>query len=211
MTSEMRKRVRAKPSDRRRQIIDEAVRLIGERGYFGFSTREVAERCQLTDPGLLHYFGSKEKLLIAVLEDRDRQDTRFVLSLAGLEPGNEPEPKLTLRQVLDLFRATVVRNSGQPEILRLFVVLRTEAMNESHPAHDYFVAHRAAVLDGFTRCVSAHVPEPRSTALQLMALMGGLEQEWLRSDRDFDMVEEWDRAASRLLPCDAPLLDADPG
>jgi AcrR family transcriptional regulator len=211
MTTAIRKRVRAKPADRRRQIIDEAVRLIGERGYFGFSTREVAERCRLTDPGLLHYFGSKEKLLIAVLEDRDDQDTRFVLSLARIDPRGDPEPRLTLRQVLDLFRATVVRNSAQPEILRLFVVLRTEAMNESHPAHDYFVAYRATILDGFTRCVAAHVPEPRSTALQLMALMGGLEQEWLRSDRDFDMVEEWDRAVSRLLPCEAPILDGAPG
>jgi AcrR family transcriptional regulator len=203
-TTTPRKRVRAKPEDRRAQILDEATRLIGQRGYYGFGIRELAQRCQLTDPGLLHYFGTKEKLLIALLEDRDRRDAAFVMARAGVVREGEEEPKLTLQQALDLLHATVVRNNTQPEILRLFVVLQAEAMNASHPAHDFFMARHATALDAFTRTVAGHVPQPRSTALQLISLMSGLEQEWLRSDQGFDLVAEWDRAIALILPSPEP-------
>ena len=195
-----RKRVRAKPEHRREQILDEAVRLIGELGYYGFTVQELAQRCQLSNPGLLHYFGSKEALLIALLEDRDRRDAVAVASLAGVTRRGDEEPTATLRQVLDLFRATVVRNAAQPELVRLYTVLQAEALNSSHPAHDYFMARKARTLDAFGRMVAPYVREPRSTALQLVAMMDGLEQEWLRTDGGFDIADEWDRAAARLLP-----------
>jgi AcrR family transcriptional regulator len=199
-TTHARKRVRAKPEERRAQILHEATQLIGQRGYYGFGIRELAQRCQLTDPGLLHYFGTKERLLIALLEDRDRRDTEFVKARARVVRQGDQDPRLTLRQVLDLLHATVARNSTQPEILRLFVVLQAEAMNAAHPAHDFFMARQAAALDAFARTVTGHVPEPRSTALQLVALMSGLEQEWLRCGQGFDLVAEWDRAVARILP-----------
>jgi AcrR family transcriptional regulator len=195
-----RPRDRRKPEHRRRQILDEAVQLIGQRGYYGFGIRELAQRCQLTDAGLLHYFGSKDKLLIAVLEDRDRRAAEFVTSRAGVVRQGEHAPKLTLRQVRSLFHASVVRNSTQPELLRLFVVLQAEALNADHPAHDYFVARKANTVDAFAQIVAPFVADPRATALLLIGLMSGLEQEWLRSDQGFDIVELWDKAAARLLP-----------
>lgn len=195
-----RKRVRAKPEHRREQILEEAVRLIGELGYYGFTIQELAQRCQLSNPGLLHYFGSKEALLIALLVDRDRRDAEAVTSIAGVSRRGETEPTLTLRQVFDLFRATVVRNASQPELVRLYAVLQAEALNIDHPAHDYFTARKARTIDAFARMVAPYVADPRSTALQLTAMMGGLEQEWLRTDGGFDIVAEWDRVAAKLLP-----------
>jgi AcrR family transcriptional regulator len=79
-----RKQTRIRPELRRAQILNEAVRLIGERGNYGFSIQELAQRRQLTNPGLLHYFGSKDKLLMALLEDRDRRDAEIIPGLAGL-------------------------------------------------------------------------------------------------------------------------------
>ena len=199
-----RQRDRRRPEERRRQILDEAMQLIGQRGYYGFGIRELAQRCQLTDAGLLHYFGSKDKLLIALLEDRDRRDAEFVTSSAGVMRHAHEPPKLTLRQVLDLFHATVVRNSTQPEILRLFVVLQAEALNADHPAHDFFIARKAKAADAFARTIAPFVADPHAAALQLTALMNGLEQEWLRCDQGFDIVALWDDAAARLLPSPDP-------
>lgn len=199
-TTKPRQRDRRKPEERRRQILDEAVQLIGQRGYYGFGIRELALRCGLTDAGLLHYFGSKDRLLIALLEDRDRRDAEAVTSSAGVTRGAGEEPKLTLKQVRDLFHATVVRNSTQPELLRLFVVLQAEALNAAHPAHDFFVARKMRAVDAFARTIAPFAPDPQAVALQLIALMNGLEQEWLRSDQGFDIVALWDQAAARLLP-----------
>jgi AcrR family transcriptional regulator len=200
MTTQTRKRVRLKPEERRRQILDEAIQLIGQRGYYGFGIRELALRCNLTDAGLLHYFGSKDKLIVALMEDRDRRDAEVVTAAAGVVRVSDAEPMLTLRQVIDILHATAVRNSTQPELVRLYVVLQAEALDGAHPAHDFMMARQQSALDAFTRTVAPHVADPRSTALHLLSMMRGLEQEWLRTDLGFDLVVEWDRAAARLLP-----------
>lgn len=199
MTTETRKRVRFKPEVRRVQILDEAIQLIGQRGYYGFGIRELAQRCNLTDAGLLHYFGSKDKLLIALLEDRDRRTAEVVTAAAGIVR-NGMTPRMTLEQVYHFFHATVVHNTTQPELLRLFSVVQAESLNDGHPAHDYIRTREATILDAFADIIGAHVEQPRSTALQIVCMMKGLAQEWLRADQGFDLVAEWDRAAARILP-----------
>lgn len=192
----MTQRLRFKPEERVEQILDEAARLIGVRGYYGFTIQDLAQRCGLTNGGLLHYFGSKEGLLIALLKDRDRRDGEVVTAMAGWERGDVAH---SFQSVLDLLHATVERNHTQPELIRLFAVLQTEAMNEGHPAYDYFLAREANTLDAFTQLLTPHVAQPRSVARQVAAIMMGLEQQWLRADQGFDLVAEWDRAAANLF------------
>ena len=198
MSIQARKRVRAKPEARREQILEEATRLIGERGYYGFAIRELAQRCQLTDAGLLHYFGSKEKLLIALLEDLDRQGAETVREMTGLTP--EFRGRLTHQQLHDMFRAIVMRNRDRPDLVRLQAILRAEAMNADHPAHDFFNRRQATILQMFAKALGEHVPSPQSTALQVMSMMWGLEMEWMRSEQRFDLLAEWNRAFGLLLP-----------
>lgn len=201
MTTETRKRVRGKPEARREQILAEALRLIGRRGYYGFSIRELAQRCQLTDPGVLHYFGSKEKLLIALLEDCDRRGAETVRAMTGVGPETEA---FTFDEVRDIFRAIVERNRAQPELVRLYAILRAEAMNADHPAHAFFMRRQAKVLENFAIPLGDYVPDPRSTALQLLSIMWGLEMEWMRAEQAFDLLAEWDRAFERLVPAPRP-------
>ncbi|MGY2081835.1 TetR/AcrR family transcriptional regulator [Modestobacter sp. SYSU DS0657] len=186
------------PEQRRRQILDEATRIVGQRGFYGFSVQAVADACGLTVAGLLHHVGSKEQLLVALLEDRDRRDAAAVAGElgAGLDDLDGSSPVQT-RAVL---RAVVVRNTTQPEIVRLYSMLRTESLFEGHPAHGYFRDRDARVLATFTRLVTGHVGHPGSTARQLLAVMGGLEEQWLRTPDEVDLVQEWDRAVARLLP-----------
>lgn len=196
-TTTARKRVRGNPAERREQILDEAVRLIGERGYYGFSIRELAQRCQLTDAGLLHYFGSKEKLLIAVLEDSDEKGADTVRAMTGLGPLTD---QLTFEQVRAIFRAIIRRNSAQPELMRLYATLRAEAMNTDHPAHAFFKKRQAKIIEMFARPLADYADSPQSTALLLQSMMRGLEMEWMRAGRSFDLLAEWDRAFDLLIP-----------
>ena len=53
-------RVRKSPEERRREIMDAAVRLVGEKGYYGTSLKEIADAVGMSQPGLLHYIGTKE-------------------------------------------------------------------------------------------------------------------------------------------------------
>jgi AcrR family transcriptional regulator len=184
---------------RRAQILEAALRLISQRGYYGFAIQELARQCGISNAGLLYYFGNKEGLLIALLEDRDRRDAAAVASIAGLT-GQEHYGALSMEELLKVLRAIVVRNSIQPEFVRLYSVLRAEALNHAHPARQYFVDREAATLDAFGSMVARYVAAPLATARQLLALMSGLEEQWLRADHGFDLVAEWDRGVAQLLP-----------
>ena len=54
----------------RRSILDAAEALLVEDGYARFSMRRLAQRCGYTAPTLYHYFGDKQQLVDAVLEER---------------------------------------------------------------------------------------------------------------------------------------------
>jgi AcrR family transcriptional regulator len=193
-------RSRLDAEQRREQILQAASRIISQRGYYGFGIQQLARECGITNAGLLYYFETKERLLIAVLEDRDRRDAIAVASIAGLTERRDTHIGLSLEQIFKVLRAIVQRNSTQPEFVRLFAVLRAEALNQTHPARKYFVEREAATLDAFARMVAPHVPAPRSTARQLLALMSGLQDQWLRADQGFKLVTEWDRGVALLLP-----------
>ena len=55
--------------DTRARILREAAKCFAARGYAGATTVEIAKNAKVTQPLVHHYFGSKEKLWRAVLED----------------------------------------------------------------------------------------------------------------------------------------------
>ncbi|MCE7796001.1 TetR/AcrR family transcriptional regulator [Sphingobium sufflavum] len=182
---------------RREAILTEAIRALSEKGYHGFSINELARRCGLTTAGILHHFGSKQGLLIALLDMRDRLDQQAILPLLAPEDRRVPS---TRDSCLTTLRAIMARNAEQPEIIRLYAILRTEAVVPDHPAFTFFRTREMAVLNVFRDMVSDLVPDPLSTARQILALIGGLEMQWLRESRIFDLVAEWDSAISKILP-----------
>jgi AcrR family transcriptional regulator len=174
----------AKGRAKRREILDQAMALFGEVGYRGASLREIATRCGLSHPGLLHHFPTKQSLLLAVLEHRDEVDSAELLSgRTGLA---------VLRGLVDL----TVLNATRPGIVELFTVLSGEATAAGHPAHAYFaqryqttvrtveLAYEQARADG----VLQPGIEATAAARQFVALMDGLQIQWLLSHRRLDMA-----------------------
>jgi AcrR family transcriptional regulator len=190
---------KSRRDNRKCQVLAEATRIIAERGYHGFGLQELAERCGMSKPGLLHHFGSKEQLLIEVLQERDRQDELAVASVTGLARHGMRADELSLETVKSLFAALVARNATQPELVRLNAMLRAEALSPRHPAHDYFLQRSAETISEYAKVIAPHVGQPHETARQLTALMGGLELLWLREEQGFDLAEQWTVAAAKLL------------
>jgi AcrR family transcriptional regulator len=176
------------------QIVDHATTLIGRSGYHGFSVQEVAESCGLSMAGLLHHIGSKENLLIMVLQERDRRDGENVSLRQPLQ-----DTPLTVDDYVDMLHAVVERNALQPEIIRLYTILRAESIDENHPAHAYFDERDQMALTMFEQAAAGITPDARSLARQLLALMGGLEEQWLREQDSMDLVAEWDKGIRALL------------
>src|SRR5688500_13160874 len=113
---------------RRRAILDAAVELMSSRGFRGTSLASVAEAVDLTEAGVLHYFGSKEELLTAVLEEREQTHTPEIMewaSVGGVE---------SIRSLPNLARSIV----AEPAFPRMYLVLQAEHLDDDSPTHDWF-------------------------------------------------------------------------
>lgn len=190
-------------AERRHQILEITSSLIAERGFWGLSMQDVADRCGLTVPGVLRHVGSKAGLLTAVLAHRDVEDARSLRVELGVGEDEMPDEwseggpdGVDLRQ---LCLATMRRNSQQPEIVRLFLVLEAESLAPSHPAHEYFAKRQSQALAAFTAMAKGGTDQPALLARQIMAMMDGLQLHWLRSPGTVDLVREWEAAATLLF------------
>ncbi|HEX5331177.1 MAG TPA: helix-turn-helix domain-containing protein [Cellulomonas sp.] len=185
---------------RRQLILDEATALFGEVGYRAASLREIATRVGISHPGLLHHFPAKQTLLLAVLEHRDEVDAeRFGLDhLQGVE---------LLRRMVEL----VAFNATRPGIVELYCVLSAESTAADHPAHGFFVARYARFVGqcvgGFegARAAGQLRPsiEPDAAGRAFVALMDGLQVQWLLDRDSVDMAAVLRATLAELLVADA--------
>jgi len=74
VSQQLRKRKRDDSKARREQIIDEAIRILGQLGYHGFTVQDLAKRCDLSNAGLLYYFPSKEQLFDVVVMELEQRE-----------------------------------------------------------------------------------------------------------------------------------------
>jgi len=66
-------RARRTPDEARRLILDAAASLLAEGGVAAVQVRAVAARVSMTDAGVTHHFGNREKLLTELLRHGGRQ------------------------------------------------------------------------------------------------------------------------------------------
>jgi AcrR family transcriptional regulator len=198
-----RDRQRLPAAERRLLIMEATEEVIAERGFWGLSLQDVADRCGLTVPGVLRHVGSKSGLLIELLAYRDLEDARSLRT--QLDVGQDQMPDdwtdggpegVDLRR---LCSATVRRNAEQPGIVHLFTVLQAESLEPSHPAHAYFTRRQERALSAFTALAADVSDRPQTLALQIMAMMDGLQLQWLRSPATVDLVAAWEAAAEALF------------
>ena len=162
---------RQRAEARRAEILKAAMATFATRGYRNGSLGEIAEQVGITHAGVLHYFGSKESLLIEVLKYRDEAD------LEHLEGHRRPEGFAFLEHLVN----TVTANIERPGIVQAYAVLSAESVTEGHPGQEWF-RFRFEVLRGIIAraLVESCPPESAPSAAELdtaasslIALMDG--------------------------------------
>ena len=177
----------AKTSAKRTAILDAALEVFAESGYRSGSLRDVAGKVGMSEAGLLHHFPNKSALLAAVLDRRDQHSLERV-------PFDGPDGTVTLQGLVDL----AAYNASVPGVVELYCILSAEATAPDHPAHEYFVERyeytrvnlRAAFesLEKDGRLMAG--VSPQRAAVATIAMMDGLQVQWLL-DRDVvDMADE---------------------
>lgn len=177
----------AKTEARRKEILTAAFEVFSTSGYRAGSLKDVADKVGLSQAGLLHHFPSKEALLEAVLTLRD-EDSAERLGTA------EATGTDLLHGLVDLTRY----NTTIPGLVSLYCVLSAEATDPEHPAHGYFRRRytwvRDIICQAFTEVgeqgqLRAGVV-PLAATRQLVALMDGLQVQWLLDESSVDMAAE---------------------
>lgn len=70
-------------AERRRQLLDTAIRVFAETGFHDTTMHQIAETAGVTKPVLYQHFASKRDLYLAVLEDVSERLRAAVLGAAG--------------------------------------------------------------------------------------------------------------------------------
>ncbi|CAM5277910.1 TetR/AcrR family transcriptional regulator [Streptomyces atroolivaceus] len=175
----------AKTAKLRARAIDAGIELFGTTGYYGATLTDVADRLGMSLTGLQHHFPDKGSLLVAVLEERDRR------AAAAVPGGSQVD---AVESLLGMLR----ESQKNPGLMELQCVLSAEATSVEHPAHDYF-RHRYAVLRSqgaaaFRQLADRGelaVPiEPESLTSMLIALVDGLQLQWLLDHDSVDIEAE---------------------
>jgi AcrR family transcriptional regulator len=165
----------------RRRIIDSASELFAKSGYLAVSLRDIAAHAGLTHAGVLHHFPNKEAMLLRVLSRRDEMDSPLVLG-----------PDVQPRQLVDNLVTIIERNTGTPGLVGLYAKLSVEATDPDHPAHAYFVGRYRILRERFAEAFAVLLADrpdisPVLAAQQLLALMDGIQTQWLLDPASVDM------------------------
>jgi len=170
-------------------------------GYNGTSLAKVAERAGITQQGLLHYFPSKQALLVAMLEQRDAANRSAAARAEGAgeegggghpaEDGGKPDAARIGPAGLE---EIVRRNTELPGLVQVYTVLSAEAVTEGHPAHGFFGQRFETLRTEFTRTLREEHGgrlrpgvTPEDAAALLIAVMDGLQVQWLYDQGAVDM------------------------
>jgi AcrR family transcriptional regulator len=170
-------RTRPATRQKRTDILEAAVEIFGNKGSTNGTLADVAEQVGMTHAGVLHHFGSKQKLLLEVLAYRDQAD------VAELDEKHIPGgPELFLHLV-----RTAFANERRPGIVQAYTVLSNESVTDDHPARGFFEERyttlRREVTEAFHElCAQEGVTEPdtvASASASILAVMDGLQLQWL--------------------------------
>ncbi len=183
---------------RRHQILDAAVRLFALHGYQGTGVATLADEVGMTAPGLLYYFGTKERLLVEVVAERDRTELTELSELTGTG----------LRALCGLGRS----NQRHGLLTRLYVRLGAENLDPGDPLHPFFTdryeAGRAMIRDLIRADQARHAIrddiDVDQVAAEALATLMGLEIQWLNNPDAVDLGTAVDRYFDRLATELAP-------
>jgi AcrR family transcriptional regulator len=183
---------------RKEQVIRAAIRFFGQNGYHGTRLSDIAKAAGVTEPGLLHHYPSKVRLLMDVLAERDRIDhERF-------DPSRNGEAGSLLASV----QALVEYNETVPGLVQLFTVLEAESIDDQHPGHTFFMSRyrnvRQESLEAFRKAqeqgeIRDDIPADDLVAL-VYAMMDGLQIQWLYEPGSVSMSHLFEQFLKLIQP-----------
>jgi AcrR family transcriptional regulator len=162
----------AKGVARRQEILDRAIEVFADKGAEGTSLRAIAEKIGVSHAALLHYFGSREELLVEVLREGERR---------------HGDPRDDLLVVGTMVRAAE-RNVTIPGFVALYTSLLAGSLEaDKQYSREFFAARFARIRERLAELIRVGQEEgtmrrgvqPEAMAALVIAASDGLQTQWL--------------------------------
>lgn len=196
------KRKRMSQEERHLQILQAAVKIIATKGFWGMSLQNISDELGITEGALYHYISSKDDLLNMVLSEcYDTIDAdEYNAVTAAIVDADGHRVYYYPRYCLNI----VLYNLQRPELVQLYSVLNGEALNPSHPAHDFFIGRHLRqweMICSMNWLLPPDVDEERFYDLYTLAMsaMDGLQYRWL-GDNSMNLLEQWMSISDIIFP-----------
>ncbi|HRP99481.1 MAG TPA: TetR family transcriptional regulator [Terrimesophilobacter sp.] len=186
---------------KREAILDAALEVFGEVGLHGASLREIASRVGVSHQSLMHYFPTKNALLMAVLRRRDER----------LRSHFDDEGGMSLTELVSLAEDNV----RSPGVIELYNMASAEATNPEHPAHAYYAEFYESIIASHARYLQRALElgalregwSPETVARAILGMMDGLQLQWLYDRDDVHVAETMKLLISAIIS--VPLSELD--
>ena len=187
----------ARASEKYQRILDAAVEVIAESGYFQARVTDIAARAGVADGTIYLYFKNKEQVLMAAI------DSAFAafLKRARAELSHTREPGERLRRLAHLHLETLGANRS------LAIVFQTElrqsakflAQFSHHRLIEYFNLIRAEVREGQRAGVFRPELSDKIVANCFFGALDEMVTSWMLSEHDYPLAGAADAVVDVIL------------
>ena len=151
---------RRKQSDPRERILKVADRLFYAEGVRATGTEKIMSIAEVAKATFYRHFKSKDALVLAYLENRDRALWDYL---------SHPTPPKDLREALTKFE----QMANWPEIIGCpFLRIASEYPDTAHPYHRLAIEHQNKILDYLTDLLKPFAIDRRAAAAILSVIDG---------------------------------------
>jgi AcrR family transcriptional regulator len=188
--------MRQRGDERRQAMIAAALELVGERGPNAVTLGDVGRRVGTSHAAVLYHFRSRRELLLAVLEERDRQ-ARSLLDRCFAEGGLG-----ALRQLADIGHGI----QREPNFTMLAHVLQAESLEDERVSR-YFRARYSFIRGGLARAIRTGQQrgeiregfDIEARAAQIAAFMLGIAHQHFTDPGGVDIVVVYEDFVRNLV------------
>lgn len=148
-------------SNPREKILEVADRLFYEEGVRATGTEKIMSIAVVAKATFYRHFESKEALVLAYLENRDRALWDYL---------SHPSPPKDLREALTKFE----QMASWPEIIGCpFLRIASEYPDTAHPYHRLAIEHQNKILDYLSDLLKPFAIDKRAAAAAILGVIDG--------------------------------------
>ncbi len=150
-----------KNSDPRERILEVADRLFYAEGVRATGTEKIMSLSEVAKATFYRHFESKDTLVLAYLENRDRAFWDYLFN---------PTPPKDLREAL----TKLEQLANRPEVTSCpFLRIASEYPDTAHPFHRLAIEHQDKILDYLTDLLKPFAIDKRAAAAGILSVIDG--------------------------------------